>query len=203
MSESELIESAAGIPMMSSEETLTNTTVSFEDIKYFGFGPGEYDFKLTSLDIKKIIPYCAPGYYDDTNGVEGCKSCPVGTYQPDEQKESCFPTDLGYYQDVEASVDQKLCPPGSYSDEIGLGNCKRCPFDRAADAQHEKTPKRFGGVWSLSTERGRKRDTTRGFSGDFLQYPRGRWLNQFFFKTGFFGFFENPPKLVYSRFFMT
>lgn len=49
---------------------------------------------LSSLTAAQAT--CTPGYYDD--GVDGCKKCPLGTYQPNEGETECKPCHDGFYQ---------------------------------------------------------------------------------------------------------
>ena len=97
----------------------------FGDLKYYAFGSGENDLKITKVDLRKTQLNCAPGQYDDgsSGNSDICQKCQPGSYQPERRKQSCLKTDTGYYQDDEIAIAQKICPPGTYSDEMGQTEC--------------------------------------------------------------------------------
>ena len=121
----------------------SNQTVEFSLLKYYAFGSGEYDLKLTKVDLRKVRLNCEPGFYDDSNGImDKCKPCEPGTHQADRRKESCLKVQPGYYQNDHQAIGQKICPLNMYQDEIGQSECKQCPVDRVTiDSITRKHPK--------------------------------------------------------------
>ena len=146
MVQNELLRSATGEDLMvfyensvgsGFTEEKSGEIQAFHEPRFFAFGSGDHQLKITSVDIKTITPYCHPGMFletDQNSGKEKCSLCAAGTYQPDGGgKESCFITTPGFYQDEEGTVSPKLCADGTYTDSFEASSCKECPFNRASD----------------------------------------------------------------------
>ncbi|XP_051016070.1 signal peptide, CUB and EGF-like domain-containing protein 1 isoform X3 [Acomys russatus] len=97
---------------------------------------------------------CSPGYFS-ADGFKPCQACPVGTYQPEPGRTSCFPcggglltkhTGTASFQDCEAKVHCSpghyyntsthrciRCPVGTYQPEFGQNYCITCPGNTSTD----------------------------------------------------------------------
>ena len=131
--------------ILESRHTHTTTTTPPTTGYYCpGAGVNRNDPKLQDVRIP-----CPAGRYNDQEHqitLDGCVSCPSGTYVPSVSSSSpvgavsstiCQACPKGYYctQDVgELSPTKKACPAGRYSDEVGAGaesldysrNCYAC-----------------------------------------------------------------------------
>ncbi|ELW64494.1 Signal peptide, CUB and EGF-like domain-containing protein 1 [Tupaia chinensis] len=97
---------------------------------------------------------CSPGFFS-TDGFKPCQACPVGTFQPEPGRTSCFPCGGGLltkhegtvsFQDCEAKVHCSpghhynttthrciRCPVGTYQPEFGQNHCITCPGNTSTD----------------------------------------------------------------------
>ncbi|XP_049746286.1 signal peptide, CUB and EGF-like domain-containing protein 2 isoform X3 [Elephas maximus indicus] len=97
---------------------------------------------------------CQPGEYS-TDGFAPCQLCPLGTFQPEAGRTSCFPCGGGLptkhlgapsFQDCETRVQCSpghfynttthrciRCPAGTYQPEFGKNNCVSCPGNTTTD----------------------------------------------------------------------
>merc|ERR1719265_1744054 len=64
--------------------------------------------------VPTSMPSCGSGSMDGSNG---CEPCPLGTYRSINM--------------VHNSITCQECPIDTYADEIGLNECKKCPFPEA------------------------------------------------------------------------
>ncbi|KAM6159000.1 signal peptide, CUB and EGF-like domain-containing protein 2 isoform 4-T4 [Rhynchocyon petersi] len=97
---------------------------------------------------------CQPGEYS-TDGFAPCQLCPLGTFQPEAGRTSCFPCGGGLstkhlgatsFHDCETRVQCSpghfynttthrciRCPAGTYQLEFGKNNCISCPGNTTTD----------------------------------------------------------------------
>ncbi|XP_004589499.2 signal peptide, CUB and EGF-like domain-containing protein 1 isoform X3 [Ochotona princeps] len=97
---------------------------------------------------------CPPGFFS-TDGFKPCQACPVGTYQPEPGRTSCFPCGGGLltkqegtvsFQDCETKVHCSpghyyntnthrciRCPVGTYQPEFSQNHCLTCPGNTSTD----------------------------------------------------------------------
>ncbi|XP_030056873.1 signal peptide, CUB and EGF-like domain-containing protein 2 [Microcaecilia unicolor] len=105
-------------------------------------------------NISECGGQCSPGEYS-SDGFKPCMSCPVGKYQPDSGRTSCFPCGGGLttkrigailFQDCETRVQCSpghfynttthrciRCPVGSYQPEFSQSFCISCPGNTTTD----------------------------------------------------------------------
>ncbi|KAK2489100.1 hypothetical protein MC885_017056 [Smutsia gigantea] len=97
---------------------------------------------------------CSPGSFS-ADGFRPCQACPMGTFQPEPGRTSCFPCGGGLltkhegmasFQDCEAKVHCSpghhynttthrciRCPVGTYQPEFGQNHCISCPGNTSTD----------------------------------------------------------------------
>ncbi|XP_051800844.1 signal peptide, CUB and EGF-like domain-containing protein 2 isoform X3 [Acanthochromis polyacanthus] len=97
---------------------------------------------------------CSPGQYS-RDGFSPCLSCPLGTYQPEVGRTSCFPcggnlvtkrSGAATFQECETKVQCSpghyyntsthrciRCPMGTYQREFGQNYCMACPGNTTTD----------------------------------------------------------------------
>ncbi|XP_078719814.1 signal peptide, CUB and EGF-like domain-containing protein 2 isoform X3 [Lampetra fluviatilis] len=87
---------------------------------------------LGARNISECAGKCPPGHFS-ADGFRPCQHCPMGTYQPEAGRSSCFLCGGGLmtkfegstaFQDCETRVH---CSPGHYYDS-GTHRCVRCPI---------------------------------------------------------------------------
>ncbi|XP_037695965.1 signal peptide, CUB and EGF-like domain-containing protein 2 isoform X6 [Choloepus didactylus] len=122
---------------------------------------------------------CQPGEYA-TDGFAPCQLCPLGTFQPEAGRTSCFPCGGGLptkhlgatsFQDCETRVQCSpghfynttthrciRCPAGTYQPEFGKNNCVSCPGNTTTD---------FDGSTNITQCKNRR---CGGELGDFTGY---------------------------------
>ncbi|KAM4722497.1 signal peptide, CUB and EGF-like domain-containing protein 2 isoform 3-T3 [Rhinophrynus dorsalis] len=105
-------------------------------------------------DITECGGVCPPGEFS-SDGFKPCDSCPVGTYQMDAGRTSCFPCGGGLttrhngataFQDCETKVQCSpghsynttthrcvRCAVGTYQPEFGQNFCVSCPGNSSTD----------------------------------------------------------------------
>uniref|UniRef100_A0A8C5V832 Signal peptide, CUB and EGF-like domain-containing protein 1 n=1 Tax=Microcebus murinus TaxID=30608 RepID=A0A8C5V832_MICMU len=104
---------------------------------------------------------CSPGSFS-VDGFKPCQACPVGTYQPEPGRTSCFPCGGGLltkhegtasFQDCEAKVHCSpghhyntsthrciRCPVGTYQPEFGQNHCSPLSRHTSTDFDGSTTP---------------------------------------------------------------
>ncbi|XP_018115831.1 signal peptide, CUB and EGF-like domain-containing protein 1 isoform X6 [Xenopus laevis] len=104
--------------------------------------------------ITECVGVCPPGEFS-SDGFRPCESCPLGTYQPDGGRTSCFPCGGSLttkhpgstsFQDCETKVQCSpghsynttthrcvRCPVGTYQPEFGQNYCVSCPGNTSTD----------------------------------------------------------------------
>lgn len=68
---------------------------------------------------------CAPGTAG-AGGVEMCKPCPEGMFQPEAGQGSCIAASKGHFVSVTGATQQTKCGPGSITSTIGQRTCQPC-----------------------------------------------------------------------------
>ncbi|KAJ8271495.1 hypothetical protein COCON_G00103540 [Conger conger] len=109
---------------------------------------------IGARNISECGGQCPPGQYS-LDGFVPCLPCPLGSYQPDSGRTSCFPCGgnlitkhIGAtsFQDCETKVQCSpghyyntsthrciRCPMGSYQGEFGQNYCMACPGNTTTD----------------------------------------------------------------------
>ncbi|KAE8606088.1 hypothetical protein XENTR_v10010595 [Xenopus tropicalis] len=104
--------------------------------------------------ITECVGVCPPGEFS-ADGFRPCDSCPLGTYQPDGGRTSCFPCGGNLitkhpgstsFQECETRVQCSpghsynttthrcvRCPVGTYQPEFGQNYCVSCPGNTSTD----------------------------------------------------------------------
>ncbi|XP_077983821.1 sushi, von Willebrand factor type A, EGF and pentraxin domain-containing protein 1-like [Glandiceps talaboti] len=79
-------------------------------------------------NFTECVDVCIPGTYS-SNGLATCKSCPKGTYQPEDRQTSCIPcpplTTTSIVGAARMEDCQAKCVPGSFSPS-GVEPCSPC-----------------------------------------------------------------------------
>ena len=102
---------------------------------------------------------CQRGMYfdkidvDRVQGVDICKPCPFGTYQPQEGKFKCIPCGVGLTTRTPQSIDKSECrpecPDGNQLDRNG--NCEPCPIGAFRRKNFEKSCVKCGSEFCESS----------------------------------------------------
>uniref|UniRef100_A0A7N4PA96 Signal peptide, CUB and EGF-like domain-containing protein 2 n=1 Tax=Sarcophilus harrisii TaxID=9305 RepID=A0A7N4PA96_SARHA len=113
---------------------------------------------LGARNMSECGGQCLPGEYS-SNGFSPCQPCPLGTYQPEVGRTSCFPCARSWrgelttkhpgattFQDCEAKVQCSpghfynttthrciRCSAGTYQPEFGKNYCISCPGNTTTD----------------------------------------------------------------------
>ncbi|NXK64078.1 SCUB2 protein, partial [Sylvietta virens] len=118
-------------------------------------GPGRLTNTPSSVTcVLPLLDQCSPGEYSP-DGFKPCLPCPLGTYQPEAGRVSCFPCGGGLttrhsgasmFQDCETKVQCSpghfynttthrciRCAIGTYQPEFGQNYCISCPGNTTTD----------------------------------------------------------------------
>ncbi|KAM9658467.1 signal peptide, CUB and EGF-like domain-containing protein 2 isoform 3-T3 [Trichechus inunguis] len=134
---------------------------------------------LEAWNVSECGGLCQPGEYS-TDGFAPCQLCPLGTFQPEAGRTSCFPCGGGLptkylgatsFQDCETRVQCSpghfynttthrciRCQAGTYQPEFGKSNCISCPGNTTTD---------FDGSTNITQCKNRR---CGGELGDFTGY---------------------------------
>ncbi|NWR00769.1 SCUB2 protein, partial [Paradoxornis webbianus] len=140
--------SVLGSGLVSSEGSCASASCGLWTVKDFGKGI------LLSLSRGGGSNQCSPGEYSP-DGFKPCLPCPLGTYQPEAGRVSCFPCGGGLttrhsgaslFQDCETKVQCSpghfynttthrciRCAIGTYQPEFGQNYCISCPGNTTTD----------------------------------------------------------------------